>query len=358
MSTFAIVLAAGGGTRMRSLLPKPLHEVCGRPMILHVLHALGDLDAATIVVVVGHGAEQVVECVETHSPWTGRTRFAVQQAQRGTGDAAMTGLAALVGASDDDTVVVIPGDTPLLTSATISRLVADHQSHSNAATLLTTVMNDPTGYGRIVRGSDGTVTRIVEHKDADADQLRISEVNAGVYAFRHGPLTTALSRIEPNNSQSEYYLTDVVDQLVSIGLTVGAVVVDADETAGVNDRLQLASAEQVLRRRINDAWAQQGVSMTQPEVTRIDSDVRLGHDVTLLDGVVLEGRSTIGDGCIIGPRVRISDSVVGDGTSVQMSDIASSVIASNAVVGPHVFLDGDNSAANDQPTTAFYTGQP
>lgn len=253
MSTFAVILAAGGGTRMKSELPKPLHEVCGRPMVLHVISSLSAVEASSIVVVVGHGADQVVECVRGETPWPDRTTFAMQHDQRGTGDAASVGLSRLTDADDDDTILVMPGDTPLLTATTIASLVGTHTSAPNAATLLTTTMDDPTGYGRVVRSADGGVVRIVEHRDATADELAITEVNTGIYAFAAGPLRAALDRIEPNNSQSEYYLTDVIDRLVTEGRAVGAMIADPRETAGVNDREQLAAAEEEMRRRIDES---------------------------------------------------------------------------------------------------------
>lgn len=340
MGTFAIILAAGGGTRMRSSLPKPLHRVCGRPMVLHVIHALEDVETASIVVVVGHGADQVMECVQTHSPWPSRTRFAVQHTQRGTGDAAAVGLSVLGDADPSDTVLIIPGDTPLLTAATIAHLTAEHSASTNAATVLTTRLDDPSGYGRIVRDDAGRVVRIVEHKDATQDQLAIDEVNAGVYAFDLGPLVAALGTIEPNNSQSEYYLTDVVDRLVSDGRTVGAVTADARETAGVNDRLQLAAAEHWMSRRIVDDWRARGVTIPSPETVRIDCSVRIGSGVTVLPGVILSGATVIGDGCVIGPQVTVADSVIGANSSVVMSDVSSRDITRDASVGPHEFLGG------------------
>lgn len=338
MGTFAVILAAGGGTRMKSSLPKPLHQVCGLPMILHVVQSLHDVDIESIVIVVGHGAELVVECIKNQSPLASRTTFALQQAQRGTGDAAAVGLAALDDADPTDTVLVVPGDTPLLTPATIARLASEHTKSHNTATLLTTSMDDPTGYGRIVRNDAGNVTRIVEHKDATGDELAINEVNAGVYAFEIGPLDAALGTIEPNNSQAEYYLTDVIDRLVGSGGTVGAVLTDVRETAGVNDRLQLASAEQVMSARIIDQWRAEGVEMANPETVRIDSTVMIGHGVSLLDGVLLRGNTVIADNCVIGPQVTISDSIIGENSSIVMSDVSSFNVDPNSSIGPHDFL--------------------
>lgn len=358
MGIHAVILAAGGGTRMKSSLPKPLHRVCGLPMILHVIGSLAGVDLDSMVIVVGHGADQVVECVQSRSPIAARTVFATQEAQRGTGDAASVGLAALGEPDGDDTVLIIPGDTPLLTPGTIARLVSEHTSTPHAATLLTTSMDDPTGYGRIVRDASGNVTRIVEHKDASPEVRAIDEVNAGVYAFDIGPLVAALATIEPNNSQAEYYLTDVIDRLVSGGRIVGAVLTDPQETAGVNDRQQLASADHVMAARIIDAWRTRGVTISNPGTVRIESSVRIGHGVTLLPGVILKGDTLIGDGCVIGPQVTITNSTIGANSSILMSDISSFAVGPNASVGPNEFLGAASPATDDRQSPAFYTGHP
>jgi bifunctional UDP-N-acetylglucosamine pyrophosphorylase/glucosamine-1-phosphate N-acetyltransferase len=241
----AIILAAGEGSRMESDIPKPLHEVCGTSMVMHVVQSLESIPLVATVVVVGHRAPEVSAHVQQQAPDWARIRFVTQHEQNGTGDAAAVGLTGLT--ADDcanaTAVLVMPGDTPLLTSHTISRLLTEHTSTNNAATVLTAVLDDPTGYGRIVRDKTGNVVRIVEHRDASPDELNIREINTGIYLFEIDLFGPALKGIGANNSQAEYYLTDVVAVLASTGHSVGSVIAPASETAGVNDPQQLAEAE-------------------------------------------------------------------------------------------------------------------
>jgi bifunctional UDP-N-acetylglucosamine pyrophosphorylase / glucosamine-1-phosphate N-acetyltransferase len=247
----AIILAAGEGSRMKSDLPKPLHEVCGTSMLLHVVHSLESIPLVATVVVVGHRAPEVTAHVQKNAPDWARIQFATQHEQNGTGDAAAAGLTGLSAdiSSNTSSVLVMPGDTPLLTSHTINRLIAEHASSKNAATVLTAVLDDPTGYGRIVRDAGGNVVGIVEHRDASPDELNIREINTGIYLFDFMLFGPALKGIGTNNSQAEYYLTDVVAVLATSGHSVGSVIAPASETAGVNDPLQLAEAEQEMLRR-------------------------------------------------------------------------------------------------------------
>ena len=281
----AVVLAAGEGTRMRSARPKPLHRLCGRPMVLHVLDALAELSVTRVVVVVGHRAEWVTKTLIEHAPPGMAIEFVEQVEQRGTGDAmsvALTGLPDDDG-DDDGDVVVLPGDTPLLRPATLAALVHQHRASDAAATLLTAELDDPTGYGRVVRGRDDSVARVVEHGDATDEELEVREINTSIYCFRRSVLAPSLRRLSPANAQGEYYLTDVVGVLYEAGHKVGSVVVeDTMEVAGVNDRAQLAVAEAELRDRINERWMRRGVTMWDPERTYIDVDVELEPDVVLL----------------------------------------------------------------------------
>lgn len=246
-----MVLAAGEGTRMKSDLPKPLHPVGGRPMVVRVLDTLASVGAACHVVVVGHGADRVVEAVTELAPDLD-VRFAVQHTQRGTGDAAAAGLPALddrVGNGDE--LVLLPGDTPLVQPSTIEPLVETHRRSGAAATVLTARMDDPTGYGRVIRDDEGLVVRIVEHRDAGPDELATDEVNTSIYCFDLDLVGPALARLQPDNSQGEYYLTDIVEVLRSDGRVIAAhCSADPVDTFGVNDRDQLAVAESELRRRI------------------------------------------------------------------------------------------------------------
>lgn len=336
----AVVLAAGEGTRMRSARPKPLHRLCGRPMVLHVLDALAELAVTRVVVVVGHRAEWVTKTLIEHTPVGMAIEFVEQVEQRGTGDAmavALTGLPDDDG--DDGDVVVLPGDTPLLRPATLAALVRRHRAADMAATLLTAVIEDPTGYGRVVRGRDDVVARVVEHADASDDELEVREVNTSIYCFRRSVLAPSLRRLSPANAQGEYYLTDVVGVLYEAGHKVGSVVVeDTMEVAGVNDRAQLAVAEAELRDRINERWMRRGVTMWDPERTYIDADVQLATDVVLLPGVILQGACVIEEHAEIGPNAHLVDTVVGDGAVVASSVCRRSVVGAAARVGPFAVL--------------------
>jgi bifunctional UDP-N-acetylglucosamine pyrophosphorylase/glucosamine-1-phosphate N-acetyltransferase len=337
----AVVLAAGEGTRMRSARPKPLHRLCGRPMILHVLDALAQLSVARVVVVVGHRADWVTKTLVEHAPPGMDIEFVEQVGQHGTGDAmsvALTGLPDEDG-SDEGDVVVLPGDTPLLRPGTLAHLVRQHRASDAAATLLTAVIDEPMGYGRVVRGRGDSVARVVEHADATDEELEIEEVNTSIYCFRRSVLAPSLRRLSPANAQGEYYLTDVVEVLYEAGHKVGSVVVeDTMEVAGVNDRAQLAVAEAELRDRINERWMRRGVTMWDPERTYIDVDVTVEPDVVLLPGVILQGSCVIGTHAEIGPDVHLVDTVVGEGAMVASSVARRATIGADARVGPFAVL--------------------
>ena len=329
-------------------------------MVMHVIHALEDLRPTTTVVVVGHGADRVTRQVESDAPAWANVRFVTQVEQRGTGDATSVGITGLDGDDLDDTstVLVLPGDTPLLTRDTISRLVGAHEASGNAATVLSSTLDDPTGYGRVVRHRDGRVLRIVEHRDASPEELAIKEWNTGIYAFRRDLLGPALRGLNTNNSQSEYYLTDVIEGLASMGHRVGAVPAPAGEVAGVNDRLQLAMAERELRARINHRWLLEGVTMLDPRQAFIDVTVTIGRDVTLFPGVILQGVTSVGDGCEIGPDVRLVDTNVGNGCTVSVTHAEGASIEDGAIVGPFASLAPGSVVATGRTTGAFYTGTP
>jgi bifunctional UDP-N-acetylglucosamine pyrophosphorylase/glucosamine-1-phosphate N-acetyltransferase len=357
MTVSAIVLAAGAGTRMRSERPKPLHRICGRPMVLHVIHALEKLQPARTVVVVGHGAEQVTKRVQETAPGWANVAFAEQVDQKGTGDATAIGMTALRGDDydDDATVVVLPGDTPLLARDTLDELVSTHVANGNACTLLTSVLDDPSGYGRIVRAADGRVLRIVEQRDASPDELDIKEWNTGAYAFRRDLLGPALRNLTAINAQGELYLTDVVEGLAALGHRVGAVQAPASETQGVNDRWQLALAERELRNRTNRRWLLNGVTMLDPRQTFVDVTVSLGRDVTLYPGTILQGDTIVGDGTDIGPHTHLDDCVIGRGCVVRQTVGADAEVGDRSTVGPFAHLPAGSTVAADTVTGAFYT---
>jgi bifunctional UDP-N-acetylglucosamine pyrophosphorylase/glucosamine-1-phosphate N-acetyltransferase len=356
MTVCAIILAAGEGTRMRSSRPKPLHRICGRPMVVHVIHALAKLRPARTSIVVGHGAELVTKKVLELAPTWANVAFVEQTDQRGTGDATAIGMTALPGDDyDDSIVVVLPGDTPLLRPETLDELVATHVANANAATLLTTVMDDPTGYGRVIRAKDGRVLRIVEQRDAAPDELDVREVCTSIYAFRRDLLGPALRNLTTDNAQHEFYLTDVIGGLAVMGHRVGCVQAPAGETQGVNDRWQLALAERELRARTNRHWLLNGVTMLDTRQTFIDVTVKIGRDVTIYPGTILQGHTVIGEGCEIGPDTRLEDCMVGTGCYVAHTVGHDAEIGAGARVGPFAYLPPGSSVAAGVTTGAFYT---
>jgi bifunctional UDP-N-acetylglucosamine pyrophosphorylase/glucosamine-1-phosphate N-acetyltransferase len=351
----AVALAAGEGTRMKSDVPKVLHPLCGRPMLLHVIDALGQLPIERIVVVVGHGAERVTKTLQEEVATSVPIEFVEQTVQRGTGDAVSVALTRFPDDLDtEDDIIVVPGDTPMLRAETLAAMAREHRLSDAAATMLTAVVDDPSGYGRVVRGSDGRVERIVEQVDATVEERAIAEINTSIYCFRRNLLAPSLRRLSPENSQGEYYLTDVVGVLRGAGHKVTAVQSpDPDEVAGVNDRAQLAAAETVLRERINARWMRDGVTMVDPARTYIDAGVTIGRDVRLLPGVILEGRTAIGDGSVVGPDSRLVDTVVGEGAVVQNTVARETEIGDRVTVGPFAHLRPGTRLAADVHVGSF-----
>lgn len=335
----AVVLAAGEGTRMRSETPKVLHPLCGRPMVLHVVDALSELPLERVVVVVGYEAERVTKTLQEQVGAQRPIEFVEQRRQRGTGDAVSTALTAFEEADVEDDIMVLPGDHVLLLPETLAALATAHREADAAATVLTARLDDPTGYGRIVRGADGRVERVVEHADASAEVRGIDEVNTSVYCFRRNLLAPALRRLSPENAQGEYYLTDAVQVLADAGHLVQAVdAVDVSEALGVNDRAQLAAAEAELRRRINTRWMRDGVTMVDPERTYVDATVDLGLDVRLLPGTMLEGTTSVGPGSTVGPDARLVDTIVGEGATIAHTVATEATVGDGATVGPFAHL--------------------
>lgn len=334
-----VVLAAGEGTRMRSATPKVLHPVGGRSLLGHAVHAAAGAGPDHLVVVVGHEREQVGTHTLGLAAELGRdVATAVQDRRRGTGHAVSCGLAALPSGATG-TVLVSYGDVPLLDAATLRALQAEHADAGNAVTLLTAEMDDPTGYGRVIRDGKGTVTAIVEQADASLDELAVNEVNSGVYAFDLTFLREALSRLGTDNAQGELYLTDVVATAARDGLGAGAVeVADPWLLAGVNDRVQLAALGHELNRRVLERWMRAGVTVVDPATTWVDVDVRLERDVTLLPGTQLHGRSVVGEAATIGPDTTLTDVVVGARAGVVRTHGSSSRIGPECSVGPFAYL--------------------
>ncbi|MBI4730248.1 MAG: bifunctional UDP-N-acetylglucosamine diphosphorylase/glucosamine-1-phosphate N-acetyltransferase GlmU [Acidobacteria bacterium] len=331
----AVVLAAGEGKRFRSARPKVLHELCGKPLLAYALEAAAPLRAERTVVIVGRGADDVAEAAGglTRRP----LEFALQARQLGTADAARMAGEAL-GRFDGD-VLIIPADVPLLEVPTLRRLVARHRRARAAATVLTAVVADPTGYGRIVRDAAGLVSRIVEHGDATPAERAIPEVNSSVWVFDRAALRAALTKVGRGNRQREFYLTDVVEILRDKGETVEALAAaEATEILGVNSRSQLARAGALLRARINERWMAAGVTIVHPALTYIDAGVRIGRDTVVHPLTFLSGATRIGSGCEIGPAARLRDSVVAGGARVVFSVLDRARVGPGANVGPYAYL--------------------
>lgn len=329
-----VVLAAGGGTRMRSKTPKVLHPVAGRSMVGHVLAAVSALDPSRVVAVVGHQRELVGPHLEEALPGV---VLAVQEEQLGTGHALRVAMAAA--GETSGTVVVAYGDTPLLAGESLRAFAAEHEAAQRAVSILSGVVDDPFGYGRVVRDEDGDVVAVVEEKDADADQRAIREINSGIYALDAAFLAEALPRIGNDNAKGEYYLTDVVGLAREAGLTVGAHVLDdVRQTEGANDRAQLAELGRELNRRILDRWMRAGVTVMDPATTWVDADVVLAQDVTLLPGTQLLGATVVAEDAVIGPDTTLKDCEIGTGARVVRAHGELAVIGAGASVGPFAYL--------------------
>jgi len=330
-----VVLAAGQGTRMRSAKPKVMHELAGIPLLGHALHTASALGAAHVVTVVRHEKDLIGEYVNAFFPLA---KIAEQDEIAGTGRAVECGLAALP-ADFEGAVVVTSGDVPLLDVPTIEALLETHLSEGLSATLLTTYLEDPTGYGRILRSNDGEFIEIVEQRDASDSQLEIDEVNAGVYVFDAAALRAALAKVGTHNAQGEKYLTDAAAEILRAGGNVQAIAIeDQWLVAGINDRVQLSEVAGELNWRICEAWQRAGVTILDPASTWIDVTVQLAEDVTLLPGTHLKGVSSVGAGATVGPEVYLVDSSVGERASVIKSHITGSRIGDGASVGPFAYL--------------------
>jgi bifunctional UDP-N-acetylglucosamine pyrophosphorylase/glucosamine-1-phosphate N-acetyltransferase len=361
----AVVLAAGDGTRMRSDRPKPLHRLCGRPMVLYVLDALAELPVEEVVVVVGHRGEWVSKAVTEQAPPGLALTFVEQPERRGTADALAVGLTALSDrlAEADGDVLVVPGDAPLLRAQTLAGLVREHREREAAATLLTTWVDESAEGLRVLRGRDGAVSEVLPPGRAErhpqpgppparrrsgrvepavevpAPEPGTVEVATTVHCFRHGVLAPALRRIEPTGRDGEHHLADIYGVLSQAGYPLASLPLeDPEEAAGVNDRAQLAAAEAELRRRINLGWMERGVTMWDPARTYVDATVQLAPEVVLLPGVILQGSTALAPGAEVGPDCLLVDCEVGPGARVTATHARHARIGQGAVVGPFVAL--------------------
>lgn len=333
-----IILAAGQGTRMKSATPKVLHEIAGRSLLGHVIEAAATLEPEHLVVVVGSGKEQVIAHLDEIAPWV----VTVEQEQRnGTGHAVRIALEFLEGrgvSASESPVVVLTGDTPLLTGASLTNLLSSHVDRQAQATVLTADFANPFGYGRIIR-SGNRVVGIVEEKDATPEQSEISEINSGMYAFDGGALRTAIAGVGSNNSQGEEYLTDVIEIITARGeIVIGVSAQDTNDIMGINDRAQLAVAAAIMRDRINVKWMQAGVTILDPASTWIDVDTDLVADVTLLPQTILRGPTAIEAGAQIGPGTTLISAEVGANAVVRHTWAELVVIGAGATVGPYTYL--------------------
>ncbi|EPY06042.1 UDP-N-acetylglucosamine pyrophosphorylase [Paenibacillus alvei TS-15] len=331
MKRMAIVLAAGQGKRMKSKLYKVLHPVCGKPMVGHVLDAVESVDCERTVVIVGHGAEAVQQFLGN------RAEYALQAEQLGTGHAVKQAKALLDG--EEGTTLVICGDTPLVTPETLAQLMELHNRAQASATILTAELNDPTGYGRVIRAEDGSVLKIVEQKDCTTEEQLVKEINTGTYCFDNVKLFAALEQIRNDNAQQEYYLTDVIGIMKAQGDIVQAYCTpDNSEAIGVNDRLVLSEAERFMRERINKRHMLNGVTIIDPANTYIESGVVIGADTIIEPGTSLRGNTSVGGECVIGPNSEIVDSTIGDQVHIKQSVLCEAIVGDESSVGPFAYL--------------------
>lgn len=337
---FAVILAAGQGTRMKSKLYKVLHPVCGKPMVEHVVDQIGKLDMTKMVTIVGHGAELVKAKLE------GKTAFALQEEQLGTAHAVMQADEAL--SNEDGVTLVVCGDTPLIQAETMEALMKHHEEQKAKATILTAYTDQPEGYGRLIRNEEGFVERIVEHKDATEEERKVKEINTGVFCFDNQALFQALKKVSNDNVQGEYYLPDVIEILKNDGEIVSAYQTDnMEETLGVNDRIALAKAEKIMRKRINEFHMRNGVSIIDPENTYIGLDIIIGIDTVIYPGVQLSGKTIIGEECTIGPNSEIKDCTIKDQTVIRQSVAYDSAIGSNVQIGPFAHIRPNSAIADE-----------
>ena len=335
----ALILAAGQGTRIKSNLPKVLHKVCGKEMVNHVIDTMRKANIDDINVIIGKGAELVKEKTASRN-----ISYSLQEEQLGTGHAVKCAIDFLKGKKG--IVGVFAGDAPLIKPETIEKLFETHYENSNQATLLSSIVEDPTGYGRIVRDGE-EVLKIVEHKDCTEEELKINEMNAAIYCFDIENLLSSLEKLSNDNKQGEYYLTDVIGILKNKGKKVGALSIAYEETIGVNSRVQLAEAENILRKRINNRHMENGVTLIDPNSTYISDDVEIGKDTVIYPGNVIEGNTKIGENVVLYPNSRISNSTISNNVEIQSSVIIDSKIGDGTTVGPFAYIRPESVIGNN-----------
>ena len=329
MGLYSIILAAGEGKRMKSNIAKPLQQAAGKALVEWVLDTAEETGSDENIVVIGHKAEDVKAYLGD------RAKYAYQYEQLGTGHAVMQGIESIKDV--DGTVMVLYGDSPLIEAETLKRVREDHSKKMRAATVITAIADEPYGYGRIVR-ENGEIVRIVEQKDASEDEQKITEVNSGMYFFDIQKLKESLSKITNDNSQGEYYITDVIEIMLSEGEKVGAYVTDLEQTMGVNDKLQLSQVGKILNRRKVEALMLAGVTIIDPDKVQVTTNVKVGRDTVFYPGTVLEGDSVIGENCVIGSNTSLNNCKVGNNTKILETVGIDSEIGSDTNVGPFAYL--------------------
>lgn len=331
MYNCAIILAAGEGKRMKSSTPKVLHKICGKEMVNVVIDTIKEAKVNDINVIIGRGADKVKDAT------TNRTvHYSLQDKQLGTGHAVMCAKEFLKGKKG--TVAIFTGDAPLITKSTVEKLLDFHGNKNYKATILTSIVDNPHGYGRVVREGNQEVCKIVEHKDCTEEELKINEINAGMYCFDIESLLKSLDKLDNNNSQGEYYITDVIGILKNEGEKIGALPIPFEETMGINSRAQLSEAEKVMRKRINQMHMDNGVTLIDPDCTYIDIDVEIGNDTIIYPGNVIQGKTVIGENCTIHSNSRIKDSIIDKNVTIQCSTILESKIGEGTTVGPFAYV--------------------
>lgn len=331
MDKCIVILAAGEGKRMKTDLPKMLHKVCGKEIINHVIDTIRLSGIDNINLVVGKNAEQVKAGTSDKD-----ITYSLQDTPLGTGHAVMCAKDFLKDKKGN--VAIFVGDGPLITKEMVEHLFRFHEDGKYAATILTSTLKDPAKYGRIVRDSQGTVEKIVEFKDCSEDEVKINEINSGMYCFNIEALLNTLGNLNNNNAQGEYYLTDVIEILKKQNLSVGALTVPVEEITAVNSRVELAVAEQIMKTRINKYHMENGVTIIDPNNTYIGADVTIGQDTIIYPGNVIEGKTIIKDSCTLYPNNRLKDSVIEKGVTLQSSVILESSIGENTTVGPFAYI--------------------
>lgn len=334
MGKYALILAAGEGKRMKSETSKVLHKVCGKEMVNHVIDIMRNAGFEDVNVIVGRSKEQVMDKTSSRN-----VSYSVQEEQLGTGHAVLCAKEFLQ--DKEGTVAIFTGDAPLVREETVKEMLKSHEEGGYSATLLTSVIENPSGYGRIQR-SGNDVEKIIEHKDCSEEELKLKEINAGMYLFDAKELQEALLLLKNDNAQGEYYLTDVIEIMKGKNLKVGAVITEFDETRGVNSRAQLAEAEAILRKRINEFHMENGVTLIDPLTTYIGADVVIGNDTIIYPNNTLEGKTILGKGVLLHPNNRIEDSVIEDEVTIASSVILSSKVGRKTTVGPFAYIRPDS----------------